>query len=374
LIRAFGCYNGIARNTGVPPDPAAFLSYSRTVDEHDVARFRDALRDGIREHYAGFELFFDRKDMRIGRWEETVKDELRKVNMLFVIVSPGLLESAPCRLEVETFLALEDARGKTKAALVPFSFVETPGLRDAANAGNPVAVAVTVNHRLEFQSVRHLPREDARYREAIIQAAKWISDQLRDDLRPVTRTAEAITAATLNAGAWSPPNKPDDAATAAASAEQVIDRDGSAGLEQADETAVNAQAAAAAKGGQSAEIGVEWRRWWIQISYRIIGVSAAILLLASVAIVWQRNHAQTKPPSVPAVRVAPLDKACTIGVITDGPVISTYQRPDSGAPRGPDLVQGRHVQLTGEIPGTDWVAAKIDSGPTFYFSKTACSR
>jgi len=159
---------------------AAFLSYHHEVDAlGNVTRFRKALEQGVRERgWEDFAVFQDREDIQWGDdWQDRVRTSLDDVLLLLPVISPGLFQSEPCKLEMSTFLEREAHNPASKQIVLPVYFVTT---RAYENATDSLASKLRNRIYLDFRELRIRGTEDREYRQAILKASDRVADLLSD--------------------------------------------------------------------------------------------------------------------------------------------------------------------------------------------------
>lgn len=111
-------------------EPAAFLSYARSDDEHEegrVTELRKRLEGEIRMYtgQAGFTIFQDRRDIRWGeQWRQRIDGVLDATTFLIPVMSPLFFTSNACRDELTRFMEREKARGRGDLIL-PIYYVDS---------------------------------------------------------------------------------------------------------------------------------------------------------------------------------------------------------------------------------------------------------
>lgn len=115
-------------------EPAAFISYVRSDDDHDAGRITELRQrlEGEVKMQTGrtFHIFQDRNDIRWGQqWKERIEDALLDVTFLIPIVTPSYFQSHACRTEFDTFLIREKAIGENRLIL-PIYYVTCDEMED----------------------------------------------------------------------------------------------------------------------------------------------------------------------------------------------------------------------------------------------------
>src|SRR6185437_15014145 len=97
-------------------EPAGFLSYVRSDDDHDYGKISDLrkrLEGELRVHLGhAFPIFQDRNDIKWGQnWKERIDTSIFNVTFLIPIITPSFFNSPPCRDEFVAFFLKEQQYG-----------------------------------------------------------------------------------------------------------------------------------------------------------------------------------------------------------------------------------------------------------------------
>jgi cobaltochelatase CobT len=155
-------------------NPVAFLSYVRDDDAHDlgsVTKFRERLEGEIKvQSGQRFEIFQDRNDIRWGQvWQERIIESLTDATFLIPIITPSFLVSPACRMEVETFLRVEQTIGISKLIL-PVYYVSCDAI-ESNNERDKLIVEIRKRNWTDWRSFRFTPFDDPSMRAAIAKLA-----------------------------------------------------------------------------------------------------------------------------------------------------------------------------------------------------------
>jgi hypothetical protein len=115
-----------------PPD--AFLSYTRSDDQHDrgaISKFRLRLTSAVRAVTGEpFEIFQDIEGLGLGeRWPDKLDEILDQARFFIPILTPSYFNSKACRDELQKFLDAEKRRGRNDLVL-PIYYIECPVLEE----------------------------------------------------------------------------------------------------------------------------------------------------------------------------------------------------------------------------------------------------
>lgn len=117
--------------------PAAFLSYVHSDDDHDrgrITRIRERLEGEVRMHTGSpFKIFQDRNDLEWGQsWQERIETSLTSVIFLIPIITPSYFNSPACRSEFEKFADRENSLGSNQLIL-PLYYLKCDQMDDSTN-------------------------------------------------------------------------------------------------------------------------------------------------------------------------------------------------------------------------------------------------
>ena len=115
-----------------PPD--AFLSYTRSDDQHDrggISKFRMRLVSAMRAVTGEpFDIFQDIDGLGLGeRWPDKLDEMLDQARFFIPILTPSYFKSQACRDELQKFLDAEKRRGRNDLVL-PIYYFECPVLEE----------------------------------------------------------------------------------------------------------------------------------------------------------------------------------------------------------------------------------------------------
>lgn len=188
------------------PELIGFFSYSREDDE-DSHGALSALRTRIQGELRGqlgrtaktFRLWQDKEAIPSGTlWETEIKNAVTQAVFFIPIITPTVIASPYCRIELESFLAREAELGR-EDLVFPILYIDVPALEDAARRQNdPVLSLVTRRQYADWSEFRYLDVNSTEVRRAVGRFCADIRNSLQ---RP-----------------WSPPaerNQPEQAAVVA---------------------------------------------------------------------------------------------------------------------------------------------------------------
>ncbi len=165
-------------------EPQAFLSYAHFDDEFHggaITKLRKRLQDAVRAVTGRpFHVFQDKDGIEIGqRWLERLDESLGQARFLIPILTPSYFESEGCRDELEKFLKLEEAAGRSDLIL-PLLYLDTWQLRDAERKRADRLVAeMSKRQWRDWREYADIDPEDAKVRPALKLLAAEIGETLR---------------------------------------------------------------------------------------------------------------------------------------------------------------------------------------------------
>jgi hypothetical protein len=163
---------------------AAFMSYVRFNDQHDdgqLTQFRERLSAEVRAQTGEeFLIFQDRNDIAWGQaWQQRINEALDAATLLLVIITPSFFRSAPCRAELERFLARERELGRQDLVL-PVYYVSTPQLDDPLQRDTDELARLVASRQLaEWRELRFEPITSPEVRKAVALLATRMRDTFR---------------------------------------------------------------------------------------------------------------------------------------------------------------------------------------------------
>jgi hypothetical protein len=164
--------------------PAAFMSYVRSDDEHDkgrITQFSEQLSAEVRaQSGAEFSIFVDRNDIGWGQnWQARIDESLETATLLVVIMTPALFRSRAARTEIESFLARERDLGRYDLIL-PVYYISTPELEDPhQREGDELARVLASRQFADWRHLRFEEFDSPTVRSALIDLAIRISTIIR---------------------------------------------------------------------------------------------------------------------------------------------------------------------------------------------------
>ena len=169
------------------PELVGFFSYSREDDE-DSKGALSALRERIQRELRGqlgrstktFRLWQDKEAIASGKlWEEEIKIAVGQAVFFIPIITPTVVRSPYCRLELDAFLAREAELGRGDLVF-PILYIKVPELEDIARQKNdPVLSIIAKRQYLDWRELRHRDIHSTNVMEVVERFCAQICDALR---------------------------------------------------------------------------------------------------------------------------------------------------------------------------------------------------
>jgi len=136
-----------------------------------VTKFRERLEGEIKvQSGQRFEIFQDRNDIRWGQfWQERIIESLADATFLIPIITPSFLVSPACRMEVETFLRIEQTIGISKLIL-PVYYVSCDAT-ESGNESDKLVAEIRKRNWTDWRSFRFTPFDDPSMRAEVAKLA-----------------------------------------------------------------------------------------------------------------------------------------------------------------------------------------------------------
>ena len=136
-----------------------------------VTKFRERLEGEIKvQSGQRFEIFQDRNDIRWGQfWQERIIESLADATFLIPIITPSFLVSPACRMEVETFLRIEQTIGISKLIL-PVYYVSCDAI-ESGNESDKLVAEIRKRNWTDWRSFRFTPFDDPSMRAEVAKLA-----------------------------------------------------------------------------------------------------------------------------------------------------------------------------------------------------------
>lgn len=154
-----------------------------------ISKDRSALRDGIQRELraqlgrnkTNFRLFQDQEAIPPGKqWELELKNAIGQSVFFIPLITPRSVGSKYCQFEFESFLAREQAIGRTDL-IFPILYIPVPALQNEAKwRDDPVLSIVGQRQYVDWRSVRHLEVNTPVIREKIADFCRTIVDALNE--------------------------------------------------------------------------------------------------------------------------------------------------------------------------------------------------
>jgi len=165
-------------------EPAAFLSYVRSDDDHDAGKITELRRrlEGEIKVQTGrlFPIFQDRNDISWGQqWKNRIDETLFSVTFLIPVVTPSYFQSSACLAEFNTFLIREKTLGENRLIL-PIYYVSCDEMEQAGGDENVVAKVLRERNWADWRRFRFMSLNSAAIRSAIALMATTVKSRSRE--------------------------------------------------------------------------------------------------------------------------------------------------------------------------------------------------
>jgi TIR domain len=188
------------------PELVGFFSYSRE-DDGDSGGELSALRSRIQGELRGqlgrtaktFRLWQDKEAISSGTlWESEIKNAVKQAVFFIPIITPTVIASPYCRLELESFLAREAELGRDDLVF-PILYIEVPMLADVARRQNdPVLSLLARRQYVDWSEFRYLDVSSTEVRRAVGRFCADIRNAMhRPWISPEERKQQEIAAGQL---------------------------------------------------------------------------------------------------------------------------------------------------------------------------------
>ena len=159
--------------------PIAFLSYAHRDDQQTagkITELREALQLAVSSVVGeDFEIFQDSDAIAWGKqWQGRLDEALGQAQFLLAIITPSYFKSAPCRDELEKFVALE--RRATRSDLILPLYFRT--IRDINTSQDQLVQLISRRQYRDWREVRNKPLEDPSIREKIDELADELGESI----------------------------------------------------------------------------------------------------------------------------------------------------------------------------------------------------
>jgi cobaltochelatase CobT len=153
--------------------PAAFLSYVHSDDDHDRGRIsllRQRLEGEIRMHTGmPFQIFQDRNDLAWGQnWSQRIEKSLYEVTFLIPIITPSYFNSHACRNEYNIFEQREKSLG-TNQLILPIYYLSSDVI-ETQDDSDDMGISLRKRQYSDWRGLRFHPLEGP-------EAAKKLAEQ-----------------------------------------------------------------------------------------------------------------------------------------------------------------------------------------------------
>ena len=153
--------------------PAAFLSYVHSDDDHDRGRIsllRERLEGEIQMHTGKpFQIFQDRNDLAWGQnWSQRIEQSLNEVSFLIPIITPSYFNSPACRKEYNIFEQREKSLG-TNQLILPIYYLSSDAM-EISDSKDIMGISLRERQYSDWRELRFHPLEGS-------EVAKKLADQ-----------------------------------------------------------------------------------------------------------------------------------------------------------------------------------------------------
>jgi OFA family oxalate/formate antiporter-like MFS transporter len=168
------------------PELVGFFSYSRDddVDSHgDLSALRNRIQGELRGQLGRtaktFRLWQDKEAIASGSlWESEIKNAVAQSVFFIPIITPTVVASPFCRLELESFLAREAVLGRSDLVF-PILYIDVPALQDSARRQNDAVLSLIARRQyVDWREFRYQDINSTEVRKAIGQFCMHIRDAL----------------------------------------------------------------------------------------------------------------------------------------------------------------------------------------------------
>jgi hypothetical protein len=169
------------------PELVGFFSYSRE-DDKDSDTALSALRKRIQGELRGqlgrttktFRLWQDKQAIPPGTlWESEIKSAVAQSVFFIPIITPTVVASSFCQLELEFFLAREAALGRDDLVF-PILYIDVPALEDSLQRQNDPVLSLIAKRKLwDWREIRYLDINSTDARREMGRFCKDVRDALR---------------------------------------------------------------------------------------------------------------------------------------------------------------------------------------------------
>ncbi len=173
-----------------------------------------------------FHIFQDRNDIHWGQqWKQRLEESLDATTFLIPMITPGFFNSAPCRAEMERFLAREQQLGRGDLIL-PVYYVNCSVLSNTAKLEtDPLAKVIAARQHIDWRELRFEPftspqigRLLAKMATQIVEAMERSQPQrnpaptqkvpIKEQPQASSASVEAPAQASKNSEAFTPKTEP----------------------------------------------------------------------------------------------------------------------------------------------------------------------
>jgi formylglycine-generating enzyme required for sulfatase activity len=241
------------------PELVGFFSYSQDDDigSHGALstlrqRIQHELRAQLGRSFKNFRLWQDKESIAPGTlWKSEIKSAAEQSGLFIPIITPTVVNSPFCKFELDSFLAREQALGRTDLVF-PMLYLSVPALEDEAQRRNdPVLSLVAKRQYVDWRELRFEDVDTVEVKKAVAKFCAHIADTLRKPwLLPEERLRNEETEARRRAEEEQRQREEERRRRTTAEAErQRLEREAAA-TREAEERARRAEAAEAERQGQ----------------------------------------------------------------------------------------------------------------------------
>jgi len=150
---------------------AAFLCYARIDDDDDgVTGLRRSLETELRKQAGeAMPIFQDRRDIFVGQqWRDRILRSIDGSTLLVVVITPSLLRSEFCRVEIKAFADREEQLGRSDL-IIPILYIRTPGLSDPED---DIAMTLASRQYVDWEDLRFESNKSIEVRKRVAELAR----------------------------------------------------------------------------------------------------------------------------------------------------------------------------------------------------------
>jgi tetratricopeptide (TPR) repeat protein len=176
------------------PELIGFFSYSREDDDgsHGALsslreRIQNELRAQLGRSFKSFRLWQDKEAIAPGKlWESEIKTAVEQAVFFIPIITPTVVRSPYCRFELDSFLAREQALGRSDLVF-PILYMRVPSLEDSGQQqSDPVLSLIAKRQYVDWREFRHRDLNSTEMKEKV----EWFCENVVKALHAPWMTPE----------------------------------------------------------------------------------------------------------------------------------------------------------------------------------------